>query len=67
MISKKIRFDVRGHGRSDQPLDAASYESIHHAEDFKAVCEAFDVTKPFMAGWYVVLFQSCNQIYHAFF
>jgi len=48
-----IRYDVRGHGRSDQPLEAKDYESLRHAQDFKAVIEAFGAEKPFVAGWYV--------------
>lgn len=54
-LARKIRYEVRGHGRSDQPLAAESYESIHHAEDFKGVCDAFNVIKPFIAGWLVTL------------
>ncbi|KIM75738.1 hypothetical protein PILCRDRAFT_827025, partial [Piloderma croceum F 1598] len=46
-----IRYDVRGHGQSDQPLFPEAYESVHHAEDLNAVCEAFRVKKPFLAGW----------------
>ncbi|KAJ5818508.1 alpha/beta-hydrolase [Penicillium riverlandense] len=46
-----IRYDMRGHGRSDQPTSAESYTSQLFAEDFKAVCKAFNVTKPFLAGW----------------
>jgi len=48
-----IRYDVRGHGKSDQPLEAKDYESLRHAEDFKAVVEAFGASKPFVVGWYV--------------
>jgi hypothetical protein len=52
-----IRYDVRGHGRSDQPLEATDYESARHAEDWRAVCEAFGVEekKPFVAGWLVLI------------
>jgi len=46
-----IRYDVRGHGQSDQPIFPEAYESAHHAEDLNAVCEAFKVNKPFLAGW----------------
>ena len=48
-----IRYDVRGHGKSDQPLEAKDYESLRHAEDFKAVIETFGASKPFVVGWYV--------------
>lgn len=46
-----IRYDVRGHGQSDQPLDAEAYQSKRHAEDYKAVVDAFGAVKPFLAGW----------------
>ncbi|KAI0330237.1 alpha/beta-hydrolase [Cubamyces sp. BRFM 1775] len=46
-----VRYDLRGHGRSDKPFDEKAYESIKFAEDFKAVCDAFGVEKPFFAGW----------------
>jgi len=46
-----IRYDVRGHGQSDQPIFPEAYESVHHAEDLNAVCEAFEVKMPFLAGW----------------
>ena len=34
-----MRYDLRGHGRSGYPMNAASYESRRYAEDFKAVLE----------------------------
>ncbi|KAI0368761.1 alpha/beta-hydrolase [Pilatotrama ljubarskyi] len=46
-----VRYDMRGHGRSDKPKEPQRYESIRFAEDFKAVCDAFGVNKPFLAGW----------------
>lgn len=46
-----VRYDLRGHGRSGKPLDPKSYESIRFAEDFKAVCDGFGCSKPFLAGW----------------
>lgn len=46
-----IRYDVRGHGRSDQPPNESDYESLNHAEDFKAVLRCFGVVKPYVAGW----------------
>ncbi|KAK3937696.1 Alpha/Beta hydrolase protein [Diplogelasinospora grovesii] len=36
-----ITYEPRGQGRSDQPLDKGSYASARHAEDFRAVCQAF--------------------------
>lgn len=46
-----VRYELRGHGRSDHPEDFKSYASIRYAEDFKAVCEAYKVVKPFICGW----------------
>jgi len=46
-----VRYDSRGQGQSDQPLEADAYVSATFAEDFKAVCDAFDLKKPFVAGW----------------
>ncbi|KAJ8469834.1 hypothetical protein ONZ51_g8729 [Trametes cubensis] len=46
-----VRYDLRGHGRSDKPVGEQAYESIKFAEDFKAVCDGFGVEKPFFAGW----------------
>lgn len=46
-----IRFDVRGHGRSDMPDDPVAYHSRRFAEDFKAVCDAYGVENPFVVAW----------------
>ncbi|KAI0648966.1 alpha/beta-hydrolase [Trametes meyenii] len=46
-----VRYEMRGHGRSGKPLDEAAYGSRKIAEDFRVVCEAFGVVKPFLAGW----------------
>ncbi|KAL1962667.1 hypothetical protein VTN77DRAFT_9301 [Rasamsonia byssochlamydoides] len=46
-----IRYDLRGHGRSDQPTTPEAYTSAQMAEDLAAVCEAFGVTRPYLAGW----------------
>ena len=42
---------MRGFGRSDKPLDASAYESIHFAEDFDAVLQAFNMITPVTIGW----------------
>lgn len=47
----QIKYDVRGHGRSDKPTDKASWKSKRLAEDFDAVVQAFKVVKPFVIGW----------------
>ena len=46
-----IRYELRGHGRSGMPREAAAYDSIRYAEDFKTVCDAFGLVKPFLVGW----------------
>ncbi|KAK0193145.1 alpha/beta-hydrolase [Armillaria mellea] len=46
-----IRYETRGHGRSDQPGSEEAYVSAKHAEDFKAVCAAFNVTQPIVVSW----------------
>ncbi|KAK0237450.1 alpha/beta-hydrolase [Armillaria nabsnona] len=46
-----IKYETRGHGRSDQPESEAAYISARHAEDFHAVCTAFNVTKPIVVSW----------------
>lgn len=48
-----VRYDMRGHARSGMPMDAAAYQSVRHAEDFKTVCEGFGLTKPNVLGWSV--------------
>ena len=47
----KVRYDVRGQGLSDQPLDPSAWTSDKFAEDFKAVVEAYGLKKPFIAPW----------------
>ncbi|KAH9838238.1 alpha/beta-hydrolase [Rhodofomes roseus] len=46
-----VRYEMRGHGRSDTPASIEAYASVHQAEDFRAVCEAFQVWKPWVFGW----------------
>ncbi|KAK0444626.1 alpha/beta-hydrolase [Desarmillaria tabescens] len=46
-----IKYETRGHGRSDQPESEDAYVSAKHAEDFQAVCAAFNVTKPIVVSW----------------
>ena len=48
----KVRYDVRGQGLSDQPLDPSAWTSDKIAGDFKAVVEAYGLKKPFIAAWY---------------
>jgi len=46
-----VRYDLRGFGQSDKPLDASFYQSEKFAEDFDAVVQVFGLVKPFAAGW----------------
>ncbi|KAI8982725.1 alpha/beta-hydrolase [Trametes punicea] len=46
-----VRYEMRGHGRSGKPLTEDGYESRKIADDFRTVCEAFGVVKPFLCGW----------------
>jgi non-heme chloroperoxidase len=47
-----IAYDIRGHGASDKPLDAAYYQDHKRwADELKAVIEAARLKKPFLAGW----------------
>ncbi|KAJ7097217.1 alpha/beta-hydrolase [Mycena belliarum] len=46
-----VRYDVRGHGRSEKPTTPEAYESKIFADDFKAVMEAFGLQRPVLVGW----------------
>ncbi|RWQ93078.1 Alpha/Beta hydrolase protein [Paecilomyces variotii] len=46
-----LRYDLRGHGRSEQPVEPDAYTSVRMAEDFAAVCSASGVKLPYIAGW----------------
>lgn len=46
-----IKYETRGHGRSGQPESEEAYISARHAEDFHAVCTAFNVTEPIVVSW----------------
>jgi pimeloyl-ACP methyl ester carboxylesterase len=53
MISpRQVRYDARGHGRSGKPETADAYISGCYADDFEAVCRAFNLRKPVFCGWY---------------
>lgn len=47
-----IAFDLRGHGRSDKPLDAGAYrdQSVWGA-DVAAVIAALQIDRPVLVGW----------------
>lgn len=47
-----ITYDIRGHGGSDKPLDAAFYRDHKRwADELKAVMEAAKLKKPVLVGW----------------
>ncbi|KXN92506.1 AB hydrolase superfamily protein YdjP [Leucoagaricus sp. SymC.cos] len=46
-----VMYDVRGHGRSGKPDRDEAWESKRFAEDFDTVLEAFELKRPFVAGW----------------
>jgi pimeloyl-ACP methyl ester carboxylesterase len=47
-----VAFDLRGHGGSGKPWDAASYDSRERwADDVQAVIEAKKLERPLVVGW----------------
>ncbi|KZT18746.1 alpha/beta-hydrolase [Neolentinus lepideus HHB14362 ss-1] len=46
-----VRYDMRGHGRSDKPETMRGYESHLYASDFHAVRTAFRLDRPIFVGW----------------
>lgn len=46
-----MRYDARGHGRSDKPADSKAWVSQRFSEDFDAVVEGFKLDRPIIAGW----------------
>lgn len=47
-----ITYDLRGHGLSDKPSDAASYhDGRRWADDLNAVIKASKASKPVVVGW----------------
>ncbi|KAK7045135.1 putative oxidoreductase ephD [Favolaschia claudopus] len=44
-----IRYDTRGHGRSDKPTDAASWASERLAQDFDAVAQSYQLSRTHIA------------------
>jgi pimeloyl-ACP methyl ester carboxylesterase len=51
---RQVRYDMRGHGRSDKPVSEGSYDSQRYVDDFEAVSKAFNLSKPYYAGWYAL-------------
>jgi non-heme chloroperoxidase len=47
-----ITFDLRGHGRSDAPAEAARYaDDLVWADDLAAVLEVVSARRPVLVGW----------------
>jgi non-heme chloroperoxidase len=47
-----VTYDLRGHGASDKPLDAANYTNGEMwADDLAAVIQAKNLVKPVLVGW----------------
>lgn len=47
-----ITFDLRGHGDSSKPLDAASYqENQRWAHDLNAIIDTLHLDRPTLVGW----------------
>ncbi|KAF8333346.1 hypothetical protein F5887DRAFT_922051 [Amanita rubescens] len=45
-----IRYDTRGHGRSDKPINDVFWTSNRLAEDSDAVIKKYNVVRPYVAG-----------------
>lgn len=46
-----VAYDLRGNGRSGKPETEEGYTKERYAQDFWAVCGAFEVTNPVALGW----------------
>ena len=47
-----ITYDIRGHGGSEKPLDAAHYRDHKRwAEELNAVMEGAKLKRPILVGW----------------
>ncbi|KLO15816.1 alpha/beta-hydrolase [Schizopora paradoxa] len=46
-----VRYDLRGQGRSGHPDTPEGHISKSYADDFAAVCDAFEVKRPYHVGW----------------
>ncbi|KAF7362441.1 AB hydrolase-1 domain-containing protein [Mycena venus] len=51
LASTRVRYDVRGHGRSGKPPSAEGYASALYAADFYAVAKEFSLNMPVFVGW----------------
>ncbi|KAL0061315.1 hypothetical protein AAF712_011832 [Marasmius tenuissimus] len=64
-----IRYDPRGHGRSVMPETEEGHASKLYADDFRAVCEAFEVQRPAVGAWSlagVIICDICEHLGHEY-
>ncbi len=60
-----VRIDLRGHGLSDKPTDAAAFRNGKDwADDVHAVITALQLRKPVLAGWSYGGYIICDYIRH---
>jgi non-heme chloroperoxidase len=58
-----VAYDLRGHGMSDAPLEAAHYtDAALWADDLAAVIEALDLQRSVLVGWSYGGFVICDYI-----
>ncbi|KAF4571581.1 hypothetical protein EYR36_008921 [Pleurotus pulmonarius] len=55
-----VRYDMRGHGRSDKPATADAHTSIRYSQDFAAIMSAFGLKKPIFVGCELAGFTANN-------
>jgi len=47
-----IAYDLRGHGESDKPLDAAFYqENVRWAQELNCILDGLKLVRPVLVGW----------------
>jgi non-heme chloroperoxidase len=60
-----VCFDLRGHGASEKPSDAAAYrDSKRWADDVAAIIDAFELSKPLVCAWSYRGDVLCNYLRH---
>jgi non-heme chloroperoxidase len=60
-----VRLDLRGHGLSDKPREAAAYQNGKHwADDIQAVVRALGLKRPVLSGWSYGGHILCDYVRH---
>ena len=60
-----VRIDIRGHGLSDKPRDAAAYQNARTwADDIHAVIQALGLKRPVLSGWSYGGYIMCDYVRH---